>query len=158
MARAGLTRGAFYAHFKSKQALMAEVMRHEHPVLFMLRGRTGADGPALWAEMVQIFDDYLDPANLDEVHRGCSLAALTGATALAAAPVRQGYEAAWADVIAEMGRGQVGVAPDQLRAALTLATGAVTTAAACASPEHRAAVLGAARTGFHHLLKERPTA
>ena len=39
MQESGLTRGAFYAHYRSKAALFADVMRHEHPLLRMLEDR-----------------------------------------------------------------------------------------------------------------------
>lgn len=152
MARAELTRGAFYAHFPSKAALFAEVMRHEHPLLRMLRARSDTAPAALQAAMRTIFHNYLSPANLAEVHRGCSFAALTGETARAEPAVRAGFEAAWQDVLTEMARGQAQPAPARLRAALVLATGAVTAAAACDSDAARAAILTDARLTVMELL------
>ena len=52
MLAAGLTRGAFYAHFKSKDDLFAEVVRAGHGLLGRLRA---ADAPVGGAE-----DAYLD--------------------------------------------------------------------------------------------------
>ena len=47
MQGAGLTRGAFYAHFKSKSDLFQAVIRHEHPILEMLKARDGKTAQAL---------------------------------------------------------------------------------------------------------------
>ncbi|MEM9010808.1 MAG: TetR family transcriptional regulator [Pseudomonadota bacterium] len=154
MTAAGLTRGAFYAHFRSKQALFAEVIRHQHPLLAMLEARAGRDAATLWRELREILDAYLDPTNLAEVYRGCTVASLTGDAARAAPEVRQAYGAAWAEIVAEMARGQAGPAPAPLRAALTLASGAVNTAASCAEPQMQAEVLSAARAAVAALLAE----
>lgn len=103
MAEAGLTRGGFYAHFESKQALFAEVMATDHGLVRMLARRD----PALpWqAQTERILVDYLQPAHLAEVAAGCSFAALTGDVARAAEPVREAYSAAWRRAAAELLRG-----------------------------------------------------
>ena len=158
MARAGLTRGAFYAHFKSKSDLFAEVMRRQHPVLAMLQSRKGEDGQTLWSEMRAIFADYLDPKNLEEVFAGCSFAALTGETARADVSVRAGFEQALEEVVSEMARGQTEIDHNRLRAGLILASGAVTKAAACESKAARQSILEAAAEAFDALLGARTLA
>ena len=152
MARADLTRGAFYAHFNSKGALFAEVMRREHPLLRMLEQRQGQNAEDLLAEMLAIFRDYLDPANLDRIWRGCSFASLTSETARADLAVREGFEAAWEGAVTEMTRDQTDADPTRLRNALLLATSAVTTAAACKSATQRATILNGASAQVAELL------
>ena len=144
MAGAGLTRGAFYAHFKSKAALLEKVLRHEHPIHRMLRARTGETGADLRDKMRDIFSGYLDPANLAEVHEGCTLAALTADAARAPDEHRVAYEAALMDIAGEMARGQDRSADDMLPA-MVQAAGAVTAARACDSRAMQTRILTAAR-------------
>ena len=144
MAAAGLTRGAFYAHFRTKSDLFVQVMRHEHPLLRLLRDRTGEDPVTLRSQMQAIFSGYLAPAHLSEVFTGCSLAALTGDTTRADADVRAAYQAAWQDIVTEMGRGYPKADRAPLHAALLLATGAVRSATAMQAADARSEVLNAA--------------
>lgn len=143
MAASGVTRGAFYRHFASKAALFEEVVRREHPLLAMLEARDGTDANTLLRQLRRVLRGYLDPANHAEVFAGCTVAALTSDASRAAPEVRAGYEAGWQAIVEEMGRG-VNIPAETRRAALTLASGAVTTAQAMASPEARADVLDAA--------------
>ncbi|PJE29859.1 transcriptional regulator, TetR family [Pseudooceanicola antarcticus] len=152
MAAAGLTRGAFYAHFPSKSALLAEVLRHEHPVLRMLAARQG-DAAALRAQMEEIFSAYLDPAHQAEIFRGCSLAALSESATRGPLPVREGLTAAFEAICAEMARGQ-GHPPCAYAAPLILAAGAVRQAQATPDAAAREALLRAAHAGVLRLLPE----
>jgi TetR/AcrR family transcriptional repressor of nem operon len=151
MKQAGLTRGAFYAHYRSKSALLSDVMQHEHPVLRMLEARDGASSEALFEQMTAIFDGYLDPANLDEVFRGCTLAALTGDATRADTEVKTAFGVAFEAICEEMAREQnhngAAYAP-----ALVLATGAVRTAQAVEGGELRANILSGARQAFSIVL------
>src|SRR5471032_2575452 len=71
MLAAGLTRGAFYAHFKSKDELFAEVIRAGHGLLARLRAPD--------AELLATLAAYLDKDALQD----CALAALPGDVARA---------------------------------------------------------------------------
>lgn len=77
MAGAHLTRGGFYAHFSSKEALFAAVL--DQGTDFVRRLREARDGGA--PESVEgacaVVSAYLDPSNREKVARGCSLATLT---------------------------------------------------------------------------------
>jgi TetR/AcrR family transcriptional repressor of nem operon len=152
MASAGLTRGAFYAHFKSKNDLFIEVLREDHPLLRKLQTRDGSGTDDLWQGMRQIFREYLNPANLDEVSVGCSLAALGSDVTQSGEAARRAYEDAHRSILQEMRRGQPITADDpHLVAALTVVVGAVTTAAAGVSEAHRRAILDAALQSFLNL-------
>jgi TetR/AcrR family transcriptional regulator, transcriptional repressor for nem operon len=72
MTDAGLTNGAFYAHFKSKDDLVANVvadqLRAQHAVLSSLPAGQGA--------LEEFICDYLAPHHRDQPSTGCPSAAL----------------------------------------------------------------------------------
>jgi TetR/AcrR family transcriptional repressor of nem operon len=68
MAAAGLTRGGFYAHFRSKDALFAEMIGQESDFIRRLQSAPDAR---------EVISGYLDPDNREKVARGCTLATLT---------------------------------------------------------------------------------
>ncbi len=153
-AEAGLTRGGFYAHFDSKEALFAEVMATDHGLIRMLARRDAAgDWPA---QTEAILGDYLAPAHLAEVMAGCSFAALTGDVARAGPAVREAYTAAWRRAVAELLRRpdedwrhawtRAGAQPRaQASALLAMAVGALGVAQALAADEARASMLAVVR-------------
>jgi TetR/AcrR family transcriptional regulator, transcriptional repressor for nem operon len=96
MLAAGLTRGSFYAHFKSKDDLFAEVIRGGHGLLAKLRA----------AEAKAALADYLDKANLAANVQGCTLAALPGDVARAPLAARLAYANALHGLIGELARGR----------------------------------------------------
>ncbi|MFO6466122.1 TetR/AcrR family transcriptional regulator [Jannaschia sp. KMU-145] len=147
MARSGLTRGAFYAHFATKQALLETVARDCHPLLDKLRAREGE--PMAGAR--RILRDYLDPAHLDAVRTGCTFAALSGDIARAPADVRSAFEAAWSEVLGELARG-TDRAPEDFAAPLALATGAIGAAAALESGAAQATLLNGAWDALDAML------
>ncbi|MEO1380259.1 MAG: TetR/AcrR family transcriptional regulator [Pseudomonadota bacterium] len=151
MKEAELTRGSFYAHYKSKSALFADVMRHEHPLLHMLQRRDGKSSDALLQQMLIIFEGYLNPANLNEVFKGCSLAALTGDTTRADADVRAGFGHAFKVICAEMAREQQHAA-ESYAPPLVLASGAVGTAMAIEDSDQQAIILKGTWAAFQSML------
>ena len=151
MAEADLTRGAFYAHFSSKDAVFEAVLAERHPLLDRLKARDGVKASALRDEMLQIFGDYLTPGNLDAVFMGCTVASLAGDAARREA-VRPGFEAGRNAILEEMARGQKAVDTQVLSAALSLANGALTTARAMATAEAAADVLTSANAAFGVLI------
>ncbi|WP_457111425.1 TetR/AcrR family transcriptional regulator [Marmoricola sp. URHA0025 HA25] len=72
MADAGLTNGAFYAHFSSKDDLVATVVGDQ---LRSQRESFGA-GPFDRSQFEQFVRDYLSPAHRDNPGDGCPSAAL----------------------------------------------------------------------------------
>lgn len=77
MARAGLTHGGFYAHFKSKDELIAEAIG----VMFedargrLFRATGDLNSRAGFAAYI---DSYLSPGHRDARDRGCPLPSLSG--------------------------------------------------------------------------------
>lgn len=140
MKGARLTRGAFYAHFPSKAALVADVLENEHPLQRMLKARDGRDGAALWQQMVAIFEGYLAVENLEQVYTGCTLAALTSDAARGDRAFHMAYQTALTRMAEEMARG-LSVDRDGLLPVPVIASGAVNAARACADAEIQARIL-----------------
>ena len=87
MTDAGLTNGAFYAHFKSKDDLVANVvadqLRAQHAVLSSLPAGQGA--------LEEFIRDYLAPRHRDQPSTGCPSAALLDEIGRCDASVRDSY-------------------------------------------------------------------
>jgi TetR/AcrR family transcriptional regulator, transcriptional repressor for nem operon len=73
MAAAGLTHGGFYAHFASKDELLAEALELAGgQTIDTLSRYSGPNGPGLGA----VIDAYLSPGHAAHPDRGCPVAAL----------------------------------------------------------------------------------
>ena len=91
MEEAGLTAGGFYAHFVSKEALLAatleptaaEVGGRRHKELESLAGRA-------WVEA--FIERYLAPRHMRNTEGGCPLPALASEVARAGSPVKASFE------------------------------------------------------------------
>ena len=87
VADAGLTNGAFYGHFSSKDDLIAEVMADQ-----LARQAEQLEAmPAGMASMTAFIADYLSPAHRDDVAGGCPSAALLDEVARGDRAVRSAY-------------------------------------------------------------------
>ena len=73
MGAAGLTRGAFYAHFDSKADLVRHVLAIEAGLVHTLHRATEADNPR--AAALAVLTDYLDPSQRANNAAGCPLVA-----------------------------------------------------------------------------------
>lgn len=152
MAAAELTRGAFYAHFRSKSELFASVVRNDHLLLSALQRREDCDGKTLWTEMRQIFSDYLSPDGLPLTYKSCTFASLSETVARGDAATRDGFGTAFNAVLAELVRGQkVSATHPNMVAALSIAIGAVSTSSACSNPKDQTAILNASHDVFRRL-------
>ena len=75
MRTAGLTHGAFYAHFDSKDALVSEACAHAFVRSAAVQERTAASSlPG--QELTEIVRSYLTPAHRDAPETGCPAPAL----------------------------------------------------------------------------------
>lgn len=147
MLAAGLTRGAFYAHFTSKDALFAEIVRMGHGLLPRLRAAEKAS---------TALDEYLDRENLAATAQGCALAALAGDVARAPLAARLAYANVLHGVIAELARGKKRSLDANATAVAILTVGAITLARASGDPRLSDWLLRCARRTTKALMKPKP--
>jgi TetR/AcrR family transcriptional regulator, transcriptional repressor for nem operon len=95
MADAGLTNGAFYAHFKSKDDLVASTVAGE---LAAQRARL-ADLPPGRKGMEAFVREYLSPGHRDEPALGCPSAALLDEIARSANGPKDAYTAGAREIV-----------------------------------------------------------
>ncbi|MDP2334768.1 MAG: TetR family transcriptional regulator [Reyranella sp.] len=143
MLAAGLTRGAFYAHFTSKDDLFAETIRAGHGLTSRLRA--GA------AEAV--LDEYLDKESLAANALACALAALPGDVARGPLAAQLAYANQLHIAIGELARGRRRKLDADATAAAILAIGAVILARASGDRRLGDWLLRCARRTTKALLK-----
>jgi TetR/AcrR family transcriptional repressor of nem operon len=151
MARAGLTHGGFYAHFESKDALLAEAVT----AAFVESGArfdrhfAGLDPAAALGAWI---DSYVSTRHRDGPATGCALTALGAEAARAGDAVCAALAAGVDRMIARLTsqlRGAGVANPDALAPAmLAEAVGAVTLARVLGSGPTSDAMLAAARTAL----------
>ena len=92
MEEAGLTAGGFYAHFASKQALLAELFEY-----FRGQFNIKADDQATRTDVRKDLDAfvtrYLGDVHLQKIEEGCPLAALLSEVCRSDDSVKKGFEA-----------------------------------------------------------------
>ncbi len=127
MEAANLTRGAFYAHFASKEELLGEVMAQDAGLVRMMKDRAATDRQGLNAQAAAILADYLNPAHREEIGHGCPLATMAGDAARGPAALQQGYGDRFAELARQLQRGLGRSQEDESRAIATavLAVGGV---------------------------------
>jgi AcrR family transcriptional regulator len=79
MKEAGLTHGAFYAHFESREAMLAEAARRACAESAAVAAQAVASVPPEQA-LVTMLRGYLSREHLDHVEQGCPLVALGSET------------------------------------------------------------------------------
>jgi TetR/AcrR family transcriptional regulator, transcriptional repressor for nem operon len=106
MESAGLTAGAFYGHFDSKEALLAEALAAGAPrtVERLVGGLETLDGVAWLREVAR---RYLSRSHRNDVAEGCALPALTAEVARRGPRARAAFE----DYVREIVRSLTGRAP-----------------------------------------------
>ena len=105
MNAANLTRGGFYAHFKSKEALIETILTRNAGLVRMLDDRPAQSRTDLNREALGILSDYLDPANLEEIIEGCPLATMPVDATRASPRLRKAYGNRFAALIGQLRRG-----------------------------------------------------
>ncbi len=146
MERAGLTHGGFYAHFESKEAMIAEAV---DTMFTSARGRFDTieaehDDPR--AVLAIYLDFYLSRAHRDGRDRGCALPALSGDFARTDDPEQRArFGAGVEGLTTRLARAltAMGVADPHAEASAMLAqmVGAVALARAVADPAQSDAIL-----------------
>jgi TetR/AcrR family transcriptional repressor of nem operon len=133
MEEAGLTAGGFYAHFDSKQSLLAEAIEHVNEESSERRGAwTGERSGREWIEA--FLGGYLSQSHRRRLEDGCVLAALVSEVGRADGAAKGSFEAVVREIerdlavhVAECG---VDNAKERAIAALALCVGGLSLARA----------------------------
>lgn len=150
MADAGLTRGGFYHHFKSKQDLFAASVGRELEFTRQLRlvaERSPEDPRGAAADALAY---YLEPGNRRKIARGCTVVSNAADMARARTPTRRAFTRVFRDLAAEF-EDLAEAAPGERRArglsALATCVGGVVLARALADESLIEELLAACREG-----------
>jgi TetR/AcrR family transcriptional regulator, transcriptional repressor for nem operon len=155
MAKAGLTHGGFYAHFKSKDALILAAISHmfDHQIVTLLRV-TGSAEPA--TGLAEYIDMYLSPLHRDRPDKGCPIAALSSDVGRMSTKAREVFGAGVSrmiDSLADVIRALPRQNPESLAASMVAEmVGALAIARAVADPQLSESVLRAARQSVKHRI------
>jgi TetR/AcrR family transcriptional repressor of nem operon len=156
MRAAGLTHGGFYAHFRSKDDLIAAAIRGMFAESAQLFARRIGQARGL-AALRQWVDSYVAPAHRDDRSRGCAVATLSGD----AARLDRQSRAAFDEGIAAIAERYIRHLPRATRqfdprafalAMLTQMAGAVALSRAVSDRALSDAILAAARDSLHARL------
>ena len=90
MKDAGLTHGGFYAHFQSRDAMLAEAADRAAGESVAMMERIAASLPPQQA-LPAMMDAYLSKQHLDEIETGCATAALASEMPRQTAEVRRAH-------------------------------------------------------------------
>jgi TetR/AcrR family transcriptional repressor of nem operon len=157
MEEAGLTSGGFYAHFDSKQALLAEALTQAGAETGS-RLDAGLRGLAGRAWVDAFLARYLAPSHRKAMEQGCPLAALVSEVARADGPARESFEAMVRELAARLsdqargeGRGP-GPSDGRALAALALCVGGLGLARAVRDESLADQILEACRDSAGEIL------
>jgi len=92
MAEAGLTHGGFYAHFPSRDALLAAAITRLFDKACETVGRF-EEKYGVEAGLEKYIDFYLSPRHRDDIEHGCPIPSLAGDAQRAAPQVKAAFEA-----------------------------------------------------------------
>lgn len=159
MAEAGLTHGGFYAHFKSKDALVAEAITEMFDQGYhAFLSSTGGPNPA--AGLARFVDRYLSTRHRDKPGEGCPMPSLSGDVARLPAAARKRFAAGAARLtnsIAELLESiRKPNARDLAASIVAEMVGAMALARAVADPTQSARILEASRKGIKARLAVAP--
>ncbi|HTK62505.1 MAG TPA: TetR/AcrR family transcriptional regulator [Pseudonocardia sp.] len=115
MGEVGLTRGGFYKHFESKEALVATAIDAAYDAQLETLGRFAAehpDDPA--AARTAFLDFYLSPEHRDDPGGGCpTVLANAIAQCDAGSAPREAFTAGVRKILTAYGAGEIGADPDE---------------------------------------------
>ena len=151
MAKAGLTHGGFYAHFKSKDDLVSEAISYIFNERYQaLQQILEDDGPS--EGLSAYIDMYLSTPHRNRRDKGCPLAALISDLARMSTAVRKRFDAdisGQTNLIAAALKAMNQSQPDALAASvLAELVGAVAIARSVSNEEASERILDAARTNI----------
>jgi TetR/AcrR family transcriptional repressor of nem operon len=148
MAKAGLTHGGFYAHFKSKDELVAEAISYMFDDRYAVF-RKGMEDVEPAQGLAAYVDRYLTVRHRDQPGKGCPLPSLSGDLARMPTAARKRFEDGTrrlTDSIADALRAMKRPHPDALAASvLAEMVGAMAIARAVSSNERSEQILEATR-------------
>jgi TetR/AcrR family transcriptional repressor of nem operon len=125
MEEAGLTAGGFYAHFESKEALLAATLAPAAAEAGVSLGQD-LEGVAGRARREAFVEGYLNRAHLDRTEGGCPLPALVSEVARTGGAVKASFEAVVLDLAARLrGPAGGGLTEDRALATIALCVGAL---------------------------------
>ena len=148
MAEAGLTAGGFYAHFESKAALLAAVLRHT-AALGIERLERGLEQCSDDEWIQAVMERYLSPAHCCQPANGCPMPPLLADIARSGPESKQAFEAflretgAWIE--ARLPDDAAQPAREHAFALLAIWVGGLSLARAVANPELADQILAACR-------------
>ena len=117
MKEAGLTHGAFYGHFPSKEALIAEAVGHALPLKL--------GDPGLRRSAAEFADGYLSVKHRDNRASSCLFSSLGTEAARGSAELRHSMTASVRRRIDHLSAGAAGATPQQKRRAAIAAWSAI---------------------------------
>lgn len=151
---AGVTSGAFYGHFKSKEEAFAATAIAGLAALENTIAQMQQDHGVKWAE--KFVDFYLDDLRTCDLAESCALQSLTPDVMRAKASTRSAYEEAFIKVLDRFAEGlpqfDRETARSHARAVLALVAGAVTLARSFGSEEQSKETAQAAREAALSIL------
>lgn len=151
---AGVTSGAFYGHFKSKDLAFREIAIEGLKALKEGIATLQSEHGENW--VAPFVDFYLGERRTCDLGESCALQSLTGDVMRADAETRAAYEEALGKVVDQVTKGLVHLPPDMAHqralALLSLLSGGVTVARSMASAEQSAAVGNALRSAALELV------
>jgi AcrR family transcriptional regulator len=161
MAKAGLTRGGFYAHFASKADLFANVLKGESAFTRMLNERRGQTKADALNGALDVLATYLDPDNIAYVTSTCPMVSLARDVDKGGAPAREALTHVTSELISLLKSAMSGSSADQANAdqihrralaVLALCVGGVTVARTAADPVLAQTMLQACESEARRLM------
>ncbi len=156
MASAGLTRGAFYAHFPSKAALVEEVFGEDTVLKRLLEQRSAACRGSLEGGRSYLLRAYLNKEHFGDLRKHCGLLALTPTVAGASPQAKDTYIQTLERTLRELRRASPNtpaISEAQSRGILLILLGLSVAAEVDRAEDRRTAYVDAAQRAVQHLLR-----